>query len=188
MKEENIKKYIVKLFDRSPFDKSDYIRDVQILCDVETGKPYAHLDSPHDWVGIELSQDDIKVENMNKRSKHLVPGDEVVFGQQQVLCGTIDKIVESEDDNWDDNFYLINCYNKYEGSELFEAFYSERPKKENVVKRGDTQHKNYLYAKISNDNVSWRKIEKEYGEFAKSNKATVEEVIKWWKERVDPKE
>lgn len=57
-----MKKYIVKFFERSPFDKSDYIVDVQVLCDIETGEPFAHLDSPFDWVGKEISEDQLECE------------------------------------------------------------------------------------------------------------------------------
>lgn len=188
-----MKKYIVKFFKESPFDKSDYIKDVQILCDVETGEPYAHLDSPYDWVGHIIQEDEISAQWSSKKSKHLVPGDQVVFGAGKSLCGTIDKIDEVDegtghhDNEWDDDFYLIDCYNKYKDSDLFEIFNEEIPAT-NKVKRRDLECKGWLYAKITNDDVNWKKIEKDWSDFyfKEAEKPNVTETINWFKERVKP--
>ena len=149
-------KYIVKLFEQSPFDNSAYIKDVQILCDIETGEPFAHLDSAYNWVGEELSENEIVGEWNNKRAKHLVKGDKVVFGELNSFIGTVDSIIRKDnEDDWNDEFNLIDCYDDFSKSELKNLAKEIEPKQ--TVLRRNLRHKGYIFAKIKNDNINWKK-------------------------------
>ena len=185
-----MKKYIVKLFAQSPFDKSEYIKDVQVLCDAETLKPYAHLNSPHNWEEETIDENEIELSWQSKKSKHLVVGDKVCFGGMKSFCGTIENIIPNTDgeDSWEDKFELINCYDELSENSL-EGLRSmaENIEPKQTVLRKETACKNWLCAEIKNDNINWKKIEKDWNKFFEEKTRTKEEILSWWKTNVIPK-
>ena len=157
------------------------------MCDIETGEPFAHLDSPYNWVGEKLSIDEITLEWSNKRSKHLVAGDEVRFGRLKSFNGTIESIEKAiGGDEWEDIFHLIDCYDTLEKDENLKDM-AQSIERTQPVERKDCSHKSYLSAKIENDNVNWKKIEKEWIDFTDEHAPGNDEILKWWKEKTDPK-
>ena len=183
--------YITKLFEKSPFDKSDYIRDVQIICESDTGKPVAHLDSPYNWEGEEFEESELDFTWQSKKAKHLVVGDTVTFGEGLTFCGIVEKIVpENEEElSWDDMFYLINC--KDELSDNILESLRDLAKEINPnqqIKRKDLQCKSWLSAKVKGDNVKWRQLEKKWNEFYDADTHSKKDIINWWKLNVKPKD
>ena len=92
-----MKQYVVKRFEFSPFSKS--LENQLILCDLETGEPFADIEYGEKLVkeGDVISEEGFTVRATSMKVKHLVAGD-IVFTEDMMYQGRITSIVWDE---WD---------------------------------------------------------------------------------------
>lgn len=149
-----------------------------ILCNKETGEPYAEVASS--WVieGEEYLKEDVKCNCTCKSNKHLVIGDKVSFGPHKSFIGEIEKIdvydwENSDLDWWDYEIHLKNCIS------IDEDIISETQS----VKRRYCDHLQYLFAEMKwDENRLWNRIRKDFD----SIELTPDNIFEFFKARTTP--
>lgn len=90
-----MREFEIKRAQKHPFDKSDVYDKVFVLVERSTWNVVAVLDEDICFEGVIITENDIKVRMQDKKNKHIVIGDTVIFGKYQHLEGEVDWI---EDD------------------------------------------------------------------------------------------
>jgi len=143
-----IKQFVVKKIKENPFDKKgDYMQNRWMLChNNEVIADIGDQESNYLTEGLVLLQEDVVFSTTSKRSKHLVVGDKVLFGEGKYYEGTIHYIEEVSNEFWDDNLHLENCCIS---SNFFIGRVPQPPQK-TVAQRKNTEPASYLQAEIIN--------------------------------------
>ena len=143
-----IKQFVVKRIKENPFDKKgDYMQNHWMLC--HNGEVIADIENQEAnylTEGLVLLRSDVILSRINKRSKHLVVGDKVLFGTIKCYEGTIHYIEDVSNEFWDDNLHLENCCI----SSNFLSGHVTPPPQKTVVQRRNTEPISYLQAEIIN--------------------------------------
>ena len=150
-----MKKFIVVKSKTHPWDlkATDYNIDMWFLKDIKTKEIVSVLEEK-DFIkeGEILTEKQVKFTFQNKKSKHLVEGDKVIFrldpDSMQLFEGTIKEIVEDKEEYWDDIFVLVDCSNP---TDIYKEIIV--PVK-NKVKRSNAEAKSWLYAEITDPYLS----------------------------------
>lgn len=143
-----IKQFVVKKIKENPFDKKGvYMQNHWMLCyNDEVIADIESQEANYLTEGLVLLREDVILSPINKRSKHLVVGDKVLFGEMKCYEGTIHYIEDVSDEFWDDNFHLENCCI----SSNFLTGHVPQPPQKTVVQRRYAEHISYLQAEIAN--------------------------------------
>lgn len=154
MKNEHFpNKYIVIRIKDNPFDKIDYMQNRLMLCDYsngEVGEVIADIEN-QDKIeeGMIVENDYVELHRTNKKSKLIVEGDFVRFGDEGQYFGILEKVVDNNiEDFWEEEMHLKNCKKVPMIKDLEEHYNFPEPNPITIVQRGKCEHLGYFYATI----------------------------------------
>jgi hypothetical protein len=182
-----MKQYTVKFFEENPFDKSECAKNVQVLCDKKTDEPFAILESEIDLTGETILQSQIIANWSSKRTKHIVVGDKVVFGQNHMYSGTVSEIKESANEDDEDIFLIKEIESTLSKVPALAKLYENKKKEESIfVTRDKVNVKPWIKAELNDTVFAWKQMEKNFYNFLESQ-PTKEQQFDWWKNKFENK-
>jgi hypothetical protein len=178
--------YIVRFFKENPFDKSEHAQNVQVLCDGETGEPFGVLETDLNLEGQIILSNQMESSWVSKKSKHIVVGDFVVFGEYDKYEGVVSDIVDNPDNYYMDSCLVTNIKCNYSNVPALAALYRNRTEPDRHVVRQSLRAKPYVVAKITDNSFAWEALKVKFNEFYEKNTDVVE-IFNWWKKQFENK-
>jgi len=178
--------YVVKFFEINPFDKSEHAKNVQVLCDKITEEPFAVIKNDFDLVEETISENQIKADWVSKKSKHIVAGDAVVFGEFNKYEGFVIDIVENEEYD-KDILYITGVKSSLSKVPALAALYKNRVEaKEMHVERRSVNVKPWIVAELIDKSFALKKLKSDFFDFI-DKEPTKEEQYDWWIKKIEKK-
>lgn len=180
--------YTIKKYAQSPFNKDEHGIDLFILCDKETDEPIAEIGKELPWYAKEgdlITQTEVVLTTISKKSKYLVPGDKVSIGH--FIEGEIESIdFEKQGEwSWNDKVHISGC--KVSNPSFAKTLELSFPDAQ-TLPRTDCEAKEWLHCDVVySENHLWERIKNDWVDDGCGKDMSTDEIIEFFRNRTTPR-